>query len=139
MKVSGAAPAPVARETPVARDLADPGFAASLDRLLDPRPIRGTGGSAEPELAGTIGGINFSRHARARLNSRAIDIGPDELKDLSTACDRLEERGARESLVLLDHHAFVVGVPTRTVITVLPRAEALGTVFTNIDSTFVAR
>jgi hypothetical protein len=36
-------------------------------------------------------------------------------------------------------HAFVVGVPRRTVITAMTRQEAVGSIFTNIDSTLVMR
>jgi flagellar operon protein len=57
---------------------------------------------------------------------------------LENALDQLDRRGAKESLVLMGDRAFVVGVPNRTVITVVDRSEAMGTVFTNIDSTFVA-
>jgi flagellar operon protein len=57
---------------------------------------------------------------------------------LETAVDELSQRGAKESLVLMDDRAYVVGVPKRTVITVMSREEAMGQVFTNIDSTYVS-
>lgn len=119
-------------------EVADHGFAASLDRLLEPRPL-GQGPQAQPldEPAVTTG-VRFSRHASARMNSRLVEVSEEEIQQLSTAVDRLEERGARESLVLLGNNAYVVGVPSRTVVTVMPRSDAMGTVFTNIDSTFVA-
>jgi flagellar operon protein len=116
-------------------------FATSLERLLDrpaPAPALAPVPAQEPAASAARSPVQFSRHAAARLTSRGIEIGPEELERLGSAIDRLEESGARESLVLLGDNAYVVGVPTRTVITAMPRSEALGTVFTRIDSTFVA-
>jgi flagellar operon protein len=49
---------------------------------------------------------------------------------------RAREKGARESLVLLDELAFVVSIRNRTVITALqPSTEG---VFTSIDSAVIA-
>ena len=52
--------------------------------------------------------------------------------------DQLELKGAKESLVLLDDVALIVGVPKRTVITAMSRDEALGNLFTGIDSAVLA-
>lgn len=83
--------------------------------------------------------VRFSRHATARLESRGIALSDGDLGDISDAVDRLQEKGARESLLLMGDHAFVVGVPRRTVITAMTRQEAVGSIFTNIDSTLVMR
>lgn len=113
-----------------------PGFDKSLDALLrttpanDPIIPHGENGNTED--------ISFSKHANNRLVSRGIEVSADERKQLATAVDELSQRGAKESLVLMNDRAYVVGVPKRTVITVMSRDEALGQVFTNIDSTFVA-
>ena len=105
------------------------GFGDNLESLLAPRtPLT---------VAGR--GVQFSRHATARIESRGISLDPAELDDLAGAIDRLEKRGARESLILLGEHAFIVGVPDRKVVTVLTRHEAAGNIFTNIDSTAVVR
>jgi len=42
-------------------------------------------------------------------------------------------------LLLVGENAFIVGVERRTVITALSRQEAVGSIFTNIDSTLVIR
>ncbi len=80
--------------------------------------------------------LRFSRHAESRLTSRGITLDEDQLHRLGDAVDRLDQRGARESLVVLDDHAFIIGVPKRTVITAMSRTEAVGNIFTQIDSTF---
>ncbi len=109
-----------------------PGFADSLDALLRPeRPASsGAGGSRD---------LQFSRHAQARMESRGIRLDEQDLSDLNAAVDRLAQRGAKESLVLMDENAFIVGVPDRRVITMMTRNEAAGIIFTQIDSTVVVR
>lgn len=57
---------------------------------------------------------------------------------LEDAVDALSAKGANESLVLTNDAAYVVGIPQRTVITAMSRQEAMGQIFTQIDSTFVA-
>ena len=81
----------------------------------------------------------FSKHAQARLASRGIELDADDVEDLGRAMDQLHKKGSRESLVLLGENAFIVGVADRKVITALTRQEAIGNIFTNIDSTVVAR
>ncbi len=79
--------------------------------------------------------LTFSKHARARLESRGIDLDGGALQRLQDGIEKLAAKGANESLVLMDEHAFIVGVPKRTVITAMSRNEAMGNIFTKIDST----
>ena len=114
------------------------GFAAELEALLrrQTEPVQAAqAGQAAPVAEP----VRFSRHAAARLESRGIALDDADMADLGSAIDRLDGRGARESLVLMDDHAFIVGVPRRTVITAMSRNEAMGNVFTQIDSTLVVR
>jgi flagellar operon protein len=112
-----------------------PGFGDSLDALLRPAAAP----SASRTATSAPGGIQFSRHAQARMDSRGIQLDDDDLADLGAAVDKLAARGAKESLVLMGDHAFIVGVPDRKVVTALTRHEAAGTIFTQIDSTAVVR
>lgn len=83
--------------------------------------------------------VQFSRHALGRFESRGIALNDDDLEEIAQAIDVLAEKEARESLVLQGENAFIVGVPKRTIITAMTRKEALGSVFTNIDSAMVIR
>lgn len=121
-----------------------PGFGDSLEALL--RPVGSTGAAAAPPGAtGSTGSaarssdVHFSRHATARLESRGISLESEDLEDLAGAVDQLAKKGARESLIMMGDNAYIVGVPDRKVITVMSRAEAVGNIFTNIDSTLVLR
>jgi len=96
--------------------------------------------SARPSASGPeADGVQFSKHAATRLRSRGIELSSQDLEDLSGAIDRLSKKNARESLLLLGDNAFIVGIPKRTVITAMTRSEAVGSIFTNIDSTLVVR
>jgi len=108
------------------------GFADSLDALLRPQ---GSRAAASP----AAGGVSFSKHASARMESRGIELDEQDMEDLSGAIDNLARRGAKESLVLMGDHAFIVGVPDRRIVTVMTRSEAAGNIFTQIDSTAVVR
>lgn len=78
--------------------------------------------------------VHFSAHAMQRLRERGLALTAADEAGLERALDRAAEKGARESLVLMEHIALVVSVPNRTVITAVPRSEFGDAVFTHIDS-----
>lgn len=82
--------------------------------------------------------IQFSRHAQRRLEDRHIDLGEDETSRLRQAFDTLARKGGRQSLVMLDRIAFVVNVPSGTVVTAMAPDEGKEAVFTQIDSVVIA-
>ena len=63
---------------------------------------------------------------------------PNELERLRGAVERAEEKGARDTLVLVEDKAFVVSVKNKTVITALSGAAIKEGVFTKIDSAVVS-
>ena len=110
-------------------------FDQSLEALLTPKPAN----TPIPTVDETAtSGLAFSKHAQNRMASRGLSLDSQEMGRLEAAVDSLAQRGAKESLVLTNDQAYVVGVPKRTVITMMSRDEAMGQVFTNIDSTYVA-
>ncbi|MER3475084.1 MAG: flagellar biosynthesis protein [Armatimonadota bacterium] len=80
------------------------------------------------------GGIRFSAHAQARLQSRHIDLDAEALRRVESAVDKAAEKGSRESLLLMDDVALIVSVRNRTVITAIDKENLKENVFTNIDS-----
>lgn len=84
---------------------------------------------------GAPGELKFSAHAKARLQSRSIDLSPDDLVKMQEAVQRASSKGSKESLILTDKAAFVVSVKNNTVITAVDRDSLKDNVFTNIDST----
>ena len=79
--------------------------------------------------------LEFSAHARTRLESRGIDLGADDLRKLEEAVDRAGAKGSRDTLLVLRGAGFIVNVPSRTVVTAVDEAGLRERVFTNIDST----
>jgi flagellar operon protein len=84
------------------------------------------------------GGLQFSKHARDRIERRGIELDPTTLGRLSQGVGRAAGKGSRDSLVLVDGTAFVVSVSNRTVITAVGAEHMKDNVFTNIDSAVIA-
>lgn len=78
--------------------------------------------------------IEFSRHAKERLESRRINVTPRTLQRLSEGLEKAESKGAQESLIMVDDTAYIVSVENRTVITAVDEKNVKENVFTNIDS-----
>ena len=81
--------------------------------------------------------LKFSVHAQKRMYSRNIQLNEGELNDLKTAIIKAEEKGARESLVLMKETGFIVSIKNKTVITAVNQNELKENVFTNIDSAVI--
>jgi flagellar operon protein len=59
------------------------------------------------------------------------------LVKIEDAVERASQKGANESLLLMDDLAFIVSVKNRTVITVIDGQHLKDNVFTNIDSAII--
>jgi flagellar operon protein len=116
---------------------------------LDPAqtPKRGAGAPATPAgpsfadtltKASAADGLQFSKHALARVQRRGIELDQATLGRLSEGVGRAAGKGSRDSLVLVDGTAFVVSVNNRTVITAVGSEHMKDNVFTNIDSAVIA-
>ena len=82
-------------------------------------------------------GLRFSAHALERIETRKIELSPQDIGRIGDAVTLADRKGARESLILLDHRAFVVSVNNRTIITAMSGDDLRDNVFTNIDSAVV--
>lgn len=85
--------------------------------------------------------VSFSKHALQRLDKRQIELAPEQSQRLGNAVQAAANKGARQSLVIMDGIAFVVNVSDRTVVTAVDVGSGAGgsnPVFTNIDSAVVA-
>lgn len=83
-------------------------------------------------------GLKFSQHALQRLQTRNIKLDKADLEKLSSAVDKAAQKGARDSLILMNNDlALVVSVKNRTVITAMDGAGMKDNVFTNIDSAVI--
>jgi flagellar operon protein len=82
--------------------------------------------------------LQISGHAQKRVEQRQIPLDGDQLDRLQKAMDTLSARGSRQSLVMLDQVAYVVHVPSHTVITAVQPDQSKERVFTQIDSVVIA-
>ena len=82
--------------------------------------------------------IKFSSHALKRLEERQIQLSGDEMLKINSAVERAEQKGAKDSLVMMNSTAFIINIPNKTIITALPVEESSENVFTNIDSVVFA-
>ncbi len=82
--------------------------------------------------------VTFSGHALQRIERRGITMDAATQQRLGEGVDRAASKGSRAAVVLIDQNAFVVGVPSRTVITAVGRDHMKEHVFTNIDSAVIA-
>jgi flagellar operon protein len=112
---------PTGTTQPSGRDVTEPSFADAL------------------AAAASGNDLHLSSHALHRIEQRGIGLGQPEFDRLSGAFDQLAGKGGRQSLVLVDHVAYVVHVPSRTVVTaVAPDERNDSNVFTRIDSVVIA-
>jgi len=81
--------------------------------------------------------LKVSGHAKTRLSSRNIELDRDAWERVIQGVDKAAQKGARESLVMLDDVALVVSIKNRTVITAVDREHLKENVFTNIDSAVI--
>ena len=81
--------------------------------------------------------LKFSNHAKQRLESRNIKLSDADLEKLNDAVAKVREKGARDSLVLMQDLALVVSVKNNTVITAVDGESLKENVFTNIDSVVI--
>lgn len=92
---------------------------------------------SKTEIANEPKELKFSKHAANRLVDRNISLSNEQLERLNGATKMAEEKGIKDSLVLVDSYAFIVNVPNNTVITALDKSETLDNVFTNIDGAVI--
>lgn len=84
-------------------------------------------------------GLHFSRHAKERLLDRNIDLSREQSERLSDGVSKAGEKGIQDSLVLVDKLAFIVNVPSKTVVTAMDEDNTTDSnVFTNIDGAVIA-
>jgi flagellar operon protein len=111
-----------------------------VEELKGKKPVGASQDKAfENILQEELQGLKFSKHAQDRLESRAIRLNDADMASLQKAVTRAEEKGAKDSLVLLRDMAFIVSVQNRTVVTAVDGEHLKENVFTNIDSAVIAQ
>ena len=81
--------------------------------------------------------VQFSAHAQGRLDVRQINLTSNDMAKIESAIDRASQKGATDSLLLMDDLAMIVSVKNWTVVTVVDSDRMKDNVFTNIDSAVI--
>ena len=82
--------------------------------------------------AASANSVKFSKHASMRLDDRNITLSQEQSLRLEQATAKASEKGIQDSM------AFIVNVPSQTVVTAMNQNESLEKVFTNIDGAVIA-
>jgi flagellar operon protein len=81
--------------------------------------------------------VKFSHHALDRLRARNIHLTSHDVNQLNGAVQQVADKGGQDSLVLMNNVAYLINVPSRTVITAIENAQMQENVFTQIDSAVI--
>lgn len=81
--------------------------------------------------------LKVSNHAQTRLQSRELQLDGAKWERVLGGVEKAAQKGAKESLVMVDDVALVVSVRNRTVITAVGQDQLKDNVFTNIDSAVI--
>ena len=82
--------------------------------------------------------LRFSKHATSRLEERDIQMTDEQIARLNEGTARAQEKGIKDSLVMVDSLAFIVNIPNQTVVTAMDQLDAKDNIFTNIDGAVIA-
>ena len=81
--------------------------------------------------------LTFSKHALQRLDSRQIQLSPQMLAKINGGVEKAKAKGIKDALILSGPNAFIVNIPSGTVITTMSGQEMTDNVFTNIDGAVI--
>ena len=123
-----------------------------VDRIAGAPPQAPTGGGPRPAAAPADGApgfdaalaaaegsqIAFSKHALRRIEQRGLRLDAARMQRLEAAVSRAQEKGSRDTVILIDELALVVSVRNHTVITAIDGDSGKEQIFTNIDSVVLA-
>lgn len=105
-------------------------------------PVKTTDGRSFQEILESsqnrsTGEVKFSKHAAGRLADRNIELTSGQMERLQEGTQRAQQKGIKESLVIVDQLAFIVNIPNSTVVTAMNQNDAVENVFTNIDGAVI--
>lgn len=83
------------------------------------------------------GQVTFSKHALQRMEERNIPVSAGLVSRMSNAVAKAKDKGVREALILSGSTAFIVNVPSGTVVTTMNGGEMKDNIFTNIDGAVI--
>ncbi len=86
---------------------------------------------------GAAGTLRLSKHAANRLLDRGIELSREQWQRLEGGARKAQQKGIKDSLVIVDELAFIVNVPNQTVVTAMDSTRTDENVFTNINGAVI--
>ena len=81
--------------------------------------------------------LQFSKHAKERIDQRGIEVTSTLMDDLNNAVAKAKQKGAKDVVIIGPKEVFIVNVPNNIVVTTLSGAEMKNNIFTKIDSAVI--
>lgn len=81
--------------------------------------------------------VQFSKHAKERIDQRGIEVTTTLMNDLNDAVAKAKQKGAKDVVIIDPKEVFIVNVPNNIVVTTLSGAEMKNNIFTKIDSAVI--
>jgi flagellar operon protein len=81
--------------------------------------------------------LTFSKHALQRMDSRQIQVSSQLISQINGAVEKAKSKGIKDALILNGQTAFIVNIPSSTVVTTMSGREMTDNVFTNIDGAVI--
>ncbi len=110
----------------------------TTDALSFREILQQKGLESQSRETGIEGNLKFSKHALGRLSDRNIELNTEQLERLNDGARKAEQKGIRDSLVIVDQLAFIVNVPNQTVVTAMDSTATNENIFTNINGAVIA-
>ena len=81
--------------------------------------------------------VQFSKHAKERIDQRGIEVTTTLMNDLNNAVEKAKQKGAKDVVIIGPKEVFIVNIPNNIVVTTLSGAEMKNNIFTKIDSAVI--
>ncbi len=81
--------------------------------------------------------VQFSKHAKERIDQRGIEVTTALMNDLNNAVAKAKQKGAKDVVIIGPKEVFIVNIPNNIVVTTLSGAEMKNNIFTKIDSAVI--
>ena len=81
--------------------------------------------------------VQFSKHAKERIDQRGIEVTTTLMNDLNNAVAKAKQKGAKDVVIIGPKEVFIVNIPNNIVVTTLSGAEMKNNIITKIDSAVI--
>ncbi len=77
--------------------------------------------------------INVTKHARDRLDTRGVTLGPNQVEKVAKAMDEAAQKGVKEAVIVVGEQLLIASVTNRTIITAAKKEDMQAKIITKID------